>query len=185
MKNTYLTSHFPLFSILVYSIAFALYLEGVLIRLFSDLGIYSGMTEFFSDNGIKITLLFVLILVFFMMLSALKIISDTIIELSLLFFSKDEEGNNLHKIRGGSWIYLISSVVALLFFKFLSVLLAIFAAATLIYFVFYLYKIRDSMSATGLIGMVLFHMLFWFTFFLMIAFAVTKLYNSFVANLPI
>lgn len=185
MKNTYLTSHFPLFAIFVYSIALALYTESELIQKLIDLGVYSGMMEFFSESGIKITLLFVLFIIYFMMLSALKLISDTMIQLSLLFFSKDEEGNDLNKIRGGSWFYLLSSFLALLFFMNIQMILIIFALATVSYFVYYLYKIRDSLSVAGLFGMVLFHSLFWCTLILTLIFAVTRLYNSFVASLPI
>lgn len=185
MKNTYLTSHFPLFSIFVYSVALALYAESVIIKKLIDFGVYSGMMEFFSESGIKITLLFVLLLFFFMILSALKIISDTMIQLSLLFFSKDEEGNDLNKIRGGSWFYLISSFVALIFIKNVVAIIIIFALATIAYFVYFLYKIRDSLSILGLFGMVMFHSLFWTTFLLTLLFALVKLYNSFVASLPI
>lgn len=185
MKNTYLTSHFPLFAIMVYSIALALYAEGFITRNLIDLGLYSGMTEFFSENGIKITLLFLLLLFFFMVFSAFKLISDTTIQISLLFFSKDEEGNDLNKIRSGSWFYLVSSLIALVFFKLISAILIIFALATLGYFIFFIYKIRDSLSIAGLVGMVFFHILFWFTFILTVSFALTRLYNSLIASLPI
>jgi len=185
MKNTYLTSHFPLLAILVYSLAFALYAETFLLEKLADIGLYSGMTEFFSESGIKMTLLFVLFLLFFMALAALKIISDTMIQLSLLFFSKDKEGADLQKIRQGSWFYFISSFFALILCKYIEAILASFVIATLAYLVFYLYKIRDSLSLIGLFGMVLFHSLFWGTFLFTFIYAVTKLYNSFIASLPL
>ncbi|MFS0595620.1 DUF5366 family protein [Peribacillus frigoritolerans] len=60
-----------------------------MLKLFGNLGIYQGMLEFFSEAGIKLALLIVLLLLFFMVFAALKLISDTILELSLFFFSKE------------------------------------------------------------------------------------------------
>ncbi|MBU8908932.1 DUF5366 family protein [Desertibacillus haloalkaliphilus] len=185
MKNTYLTSHFPLFSILLFSTALAMYSQSVIITKLDDLGLYQGMMEFFSESGIKGTLLFLLLLFFFMVFSALKLISDTMVQLSLLFFSKDEEGVSLTTIRSGSWIYLIASVAALLGSTFIEVIVGVFLVATLIYFVFFVYKISDSLSALGLFGVVFFHTFFWFSFVLAISFAVLRLYNSFMASLPL
>lgn len=185
MKNTYLTSHFPLFSILIFSTAFALFTENFIIDQLIKLGLYPGMTEFFSESGIKLTLLFLSLLFFFMVFSALKLIADTTIQLSLLFFSKDEVGGDLNKIRSGSWIGLIASVVALVFNQQIVALMIVFLIATFVYFVYFLYKISDSLDLIGLVGMVMFHLLFWGTFSLTVFYAAIKLYNSFIASLPL
>jgi hypothetical protein len=73
-------------SILLFSLSFAIYGEMQMLKLFGNLGIYQGM-------------LIVLLLLFFMVFAALKLISDTILELSLLFFSKDSEGKALNSVR--------------------------------------------------------------------------------------
>lgn len=86
-------------SILLFSLSFAIYGEMQMLKLFGNLGIYQGMLEFFSEAGIKLALLIVLLLLFFMVFAALKLISDTILELSLLFFSKDSEGKALNNVR--------------------------------------------------------------------------------------
>ncbi len=86
-------------SILLFSLPFAIYGEMQMLKLFGNLGIYQGMLEFFSEAGIKLALLIVLLLLFFMVFAALKLISDTILELSLLFFSKDSEGKALNSVR--------------------------------------------------------------------------------------
>ncbi|WP_268563838.1 DUF5366 family protein [Peribacillus frigoritolerans] len=78
-----------------------------MLKLFGNLGIYQGMLEFFSEAGIKLALLIVLLLLFFMVFAALKLISDTILALSLLFLSKDSEGKALNSVRKGSVIYVI------------------------------------------------------------------------------
>ncbi|OIJ17063.1 hypothetical protein BKP37_00545 [Anaerobacillus alkalilacustris] len=185
MKNAYLTSHFPLISIILFSTSLSLYVEGIIIQKLYDLGIYQGMTEVFSESGIKLTLLFLLLLFFFMVFAALKLIANTMIELSLLFFSNDKEGVELTKIRSGSWLYLVGSVVSLFLFYHIMFILFIIIVVTLSYFVFFVYKVSSSLSSIGLIGMVFFHVFFWFAFVLSVSYAMTKLYNSFLASLPI
>ncbi|MDP1417058.1 DUF5366 family protein [Peribacillus simplex] len=63
-----------------------------MLKLFGNSGICQGMLEFFSETGIKLALLIVLLLLFFMVFTVLKLISDTILELSLLLFSKGSGG---------------------------------------------------------------------------------------------
>lgn len=185
VKNTYLTSHFPLISILLFSTAYSLYTERLVINKLHDLGIYNGMTEFFSESGIKLTLLFLLMLLFFMVFAALKLIAGTTIELSLLFFSKDKEGTELTKIRSGSWLYLIGSVISLFIFKYFLFLLSIAVIVSFGYFIFFVYKVSSSLSFAGLIGIIFFHMSFWSAFVLSVSYAIIKLYNSFIAGLPV
>lgn len=185
MKNTYLTSHFPLISIILFSISFSLYTEDVIIQKLYNLGVYNGMTEFFSEKGIKLTLLFLLVLFFFMVFAALKLIADTTIELSLLFFSKDKEGTELTKIRSGSWLYLVGSVLSLVFFQAIVVVVFIFTIVNFGYFIFFVYKVSSSLTPIGLIGIIFFHIFFWFASILSVSYAMIKLYNSFIASLPV
>ncbi|MFN7249523.1 MAG: DUF5366 family protein [Anaerobacillus sp.] len=185
MKNTYLTSHFPLISILLFSTALSLHVEAIIIQKLVNLGVYSGMTDVFSESGIKLTLLFLLLLFFFMVFAALKLIADTMIELSLLFFSKDQEGKELTKFRSGSWLYLLGSIISLLLFNQAFFILLILAIATFGYFIFFVYKVSSSLSPIGLIGMIFFHIFFWFAFGLSVFFAMIKLYNSFITSLPV
>ncbi len=185
MKNTYLTSHFPLISILFFSTAFSLYTEGWIIEKLHQLGVYQGMTEVFSDRGIKLTLLFLLLLLFFMLFAALKLIADTMIELSLLFFSKDQEGKELTKFRSGSWIYLLGSFVALGLFQQILIISVVFCLVSFAYFLFFVYKVSSSLTSFGLVGIIFFHIFFWFAFALSVIFALLKLYNSLIVSLPI
>ncbi|SFF06091.1 DUF5366 family protein [Alteribacillus iranensis] len=185
MKNTYLTSHFPLIAILFFSLSFALYAENVITTWLRDIGLYMGMREFFSDVGIKLTLLFLLVLLFFMVFSALKLIADTINELSLLFFSKDEEGSSLQKIRGGSWFYLLASILSIFFMRMPLGIIITFLLGTFVYFIYFVYKASDSMSTGGLIGMIFFHISFWSAFIFTISYAAIRLYNSLINSLPL
>ncbi|WP_078552441.1 DUF5366 family protein [Bacillus alkalicellulosilyticus] len=185
MNNTYLTSHFPLFSIFLFSTSLSLYTESYIISQLIYFGIYDGMMDFFSENGIKLTLVFLLVLLFFMVFSALKLINDTNIQLSLLFFSKDVEGSDLQKIRSGSWIFLVASGLSLLFTNHIIAIVALFVGAVIIYFFYLLYRISESLSIAGMIGMIFFHILFWVTFTLAVMYALLTLYNGFIASLPI
>lgn len=92
MKNTYLTGYFPLISILLFSSAFSIFTVGITTDFLTQAGILKGMLEFFSEQGIRLALFAAFALVYFMILSALKLIADTVLELALLFFAKDPEG---------------------------------------------------------------------------------------------
>ncbi|RNA68469.1 DUF5366 family protein [Alteribacter keqinensis] len=185
MKNTYLTSHFPLISIVLFSLTLALYSERVIVSLLQEVGIYSGMVEVFSERGIQISLLFVLLFYFFMLFSALKLIADTVNEVSLLFFSRDREGSDLQKIRGGVWVFLIGSIIAVLLSFNIWYSTAAFFLACLGYFIFFVYRLGDSLSSASLVGMVFFHIFFWLTLTASVSYATLKLYNTIIASLPI
>ncbi len=185
MKNTYLTSHFPLISIILFSLAFSIYIERMLILYLENIGLYSGMVNFFSEKGIHLALLFVLWLFFFMLFAALKLIANTVNELSLLFFSKDEEGTDLTKVRKGTWIFLIGGILAIVTSSDILLLLGVFILACFSYFIFFIYKVSDSLSISTLIGLIFFHLFFWFSFAITTVYVVVKLYNSLIASLPL
>lgn len=185
IKNTYFTSYFPLISIIFFSMSFAINLELRLVHLLHNFGIYEGMLEFFTASGIKLTLFFLLALLCFMVIAALKLIADTMIQLSLLLFSKDSDGTILKEIRAGAWIYLVCSIVAMFSFKILAIVLLLFVIAAISYFIFFVYRVSDQISFVSQLGVVFFHLFFWSGFIFSIAFAVLKLYNSFVKSLPI
>ncbi|PLT34023.1 DUF5366 family protein [Bacillus sp. V5-8f] len=185
MKNTYLLGYFPLISIILFSLSFAMYGEMQALTLLTNMGLLDGMLEFFSETGIKLSLLIVLFLVCFMVFAALKLISDTVIELALLFFSKDSEGNDLKNIRLGASIYFVGGAVSLLSVNSLIGIGAIFLGTTVISFVYLVYKISPSLTTAGLIGFIFFHTFVWSTWILVIAYCSIKLYNSIIASLPL
>lgn len=185
MRNTYLTSYFPLLSILLFSLSISIRVEMTLIELLKNAGIYEGMKEFFSDGGIKLALLALLLVLFFMVFAALKLIADTINELSLLFFSKDSEGENLKQIRAGSIIYFIGGALSLLsLYSFLGIG-AILAGATVIYFIYFVFKISSSMTFAGVIGVIFFQVVIWSSLLTGVFYLAIKVYNSMIASLPI
>jgi hypothetical protein len=185
MKNTYLIGYFPLIAIILFSLSFAIYGEMQALVLLKNIGIYDGMLEFFSDAGIKLALLIVIFFVFFMVFAALKLISDTIIELSMLFFSKDSDGEGLKSIRLGALVYFIGGAVSLISIHSIIGILAVFLGTTLIAFIYFVYQISPSLSTSGLVGVIFFHTFIWSVFFVIVAYSCIKLYNSMIASLPI
>jgi hypothetical protein len=185
MKNTYVTSYFPLVSILLFSLSFAMLVEVHLFKFLNATGIYIGMLEFFSRSGIKLALLILLLVVFFMVFAALKLIADTINELSLLFFSKDFNGESLKAVRSGAIIYLSGSILSFLGSAHVTILASVFAITTISYFVFFVYKVSSKLSLSGTIGLIFFQVLTWSTLVLGVLFIALKVYNSIVASLPV
>ncbi|ASB90554.1 YufK family protein [Bacillus sonorensis] len=185
MKNTYITGYFPFFAILLFSSSLAISAVIYAMQALSSLGIYEGMLEFFSENGIRMALFAVFALIFFMVFSALKLIANTVTELSLLFFAKDPEGANLKKIRIGSAIYLGASLLSFIFVQYAVGIAVLFLLATLVYFIFIVYAIHGTLSFVSLIGFIMFQLLFWFTFAIGTIYLMMKLYNSMMASLPV
>lgn len=185
MKNTYFMSYFPLLSIILFSLSLSINIEMVLLDFLRSAGIYEGMQEFFSDGGIKLALLALLMILFFCIYAALKLLADTINEVSLLFFSKDSEGESLKKIRGGAIIYFIGSIISLLMMSSLIGILTVFAITTVTYFCYFVYKISSSLSILGLVGVIFFQVLTWSSIFIGVVYLAVKVYNSVIASLPI
>lgn len=185
MKNTYFTSYFPLLAILLFSLSLSIRVEMTVIELLKNAGIYEGMKEFFSDGGIQLALLVLLLVLFFMVFAALKLIANTINELSLLFFSKESEGDSLKQIRSGSSIYFIGGALSLLsLYSFIGIAV-IFLGATIIYFIYFVFKISSSMSFMGTIGVILFQVIVWSSMMIGVCYIALKVYNSIIASLPI
>lgn len=185
MKNTYLTGYFPLIAIVFFSLSYAIYTEIHVLQLVKTIGVYEGLLEFFSASGIKVTLLFMFFLLFFMLFSALKLLSDTIMQISLLLFSKDLKGEALKSIRLGSIIFCIGGGVSIFCTASILAISLVFFITTMIAFIYFIFKASVDLSSTGLIGIIFFHTMIWSSFFAVVGFLVLKLYNSLLASLSI
>lgn len=185
MKNTYFTGYFPLISILLFSTSMSIAAVIYATELLKNFGIYNGMLGIVSESEIRIALFVLFALIFFMILSALKLIANTVTELALLFFSKDSEGKALTKIRAGSAFFLVGGALSLLLIQFGWLIAAVFLLAAFCYFVYLVYQTSSMLSPLSLIGLVLFHLLFWIIFILGLFFLLIRLYNSFISSLPL
>lgn len=185
MKNAYLTSHFPILAILFFCLSFGIWSQQYIAAFLESAGIYQGMLEFFSDNGIKLTMLFVLMLVFFMIIAALKLISDTMMGLSLLFFLSEEKGDIRSYLQSCAWIYLMAGGVSLFLTSYLYILGGLFIGATLASFVYLIIRLAPSLRFAGVAGFLLLHLSFWGLFIFGTGYAGLRLYNSFLHSLPV
>ena len=185
MKNPYVFGFLPLITIVLFSSSFAMFTMNRVIELFKVIGVYSGMREFLSDLQLKLFLLVILALIFFMVFSALKLIAETIHEVGMLFFSKDFEGKTMAQARGGYVVFFIGAVVSLVGFQSIQLLLIIFLLTTFIYFVYVIYKLSGSMSLVGTLGLVMFEIIIWSLFITLVIYIIIKLYNGIIASLPL
>ncbi|WP_261130256.1 YufK family protein [Bacillus sp. Marseille-Q3570] len=182
-KNTYLTGYFPLFAIILFSASFGFYSQVLLIGQLERLGIYRGMTELFSIGQVQVALWFVCALLFFMLFAALKLISDTLVELSLFFFSKESEGDTLKRIRGGSSIFLIGSLCSIVVVQTSTLLPIIFLLSCFIYFFYFVFKASNTLSIAGMFGLVFMHLFFWVSFSTGVTYSVLKVYKALMSGI--
>ncbi|WP_370294835.1 DUF5366 family protein [Rossellomorea marisflavi] len=185
MKNTYLTSYLPILSILMFSLTFSVYGVGVFETLSKKIGVYAGMSEFLSEMQLKLAILVLLMMIFFMILSALKLIAETINGISMLFFSIDSEGELYNKVRPGSMIYFIGGLVSVLSLQSFKGLIGIFVLTSVVYFFYFVNKISSSLTKAGILGVVSMQLFSWAALILTIFFVLIKLYNGLMASLPI
>lgn len=172
-------------SILLFSLTFSVYGVGVFETLSKKIGVYAGMSEFLSEMQLKLAILVLLMMVFFMILSALKLIAETINGISMLFFSVDSEGELYNKVRPGSMIYSIGGLVSVLSLQSFKGLIAIFVLTSAVYFFYFVNKISSSLTKVGLLGVVTMQLFSWAALILTIFFVLIKLYNGLMASLPI
>ncbi|TQR18363.1 DUF5366 family protein [Psychrobacillus vulpis] len=184
MKNPYVFGFLPLITILLFSLSFSIFTMNKAMDLFKVIGVYSGMREFLSDLELKLFLLIVFALVYFMMFSALKLMAETIHELGMLFFSRDLEGKTISQARGGYVIFFIGAVISTVGFQSIQILLIVFLVTALIYFVYVVFKLSSSMSLLGTIGLIMFEILVWSLFLALVIYVIVKLYNGIIASLP-
>ncbi len=184
MKNPYVFGFLPLFTIILFSFSFSTFSMFQLVSLFKVIGVYEGMREFLSDIEIKIFVLIILSLVYFMVFSALKLIAETIHELGMLFFSKDLEGKTLAQARGGYVIFFVGGVLSVLGLQSIYFLLIVFLVTSFVYFIYVVYKLSPSMSMIGTFGLIIFEIMIWSLFLALIVYAAIKLYNGIMASLP-
>lgn len=184
MKNPYLYGYLPLFSIILYSITFGIFLVGESLTLLTSIGVYAGMREFLTDVELRLLLLIVFALAFFMLFSALKLIGETIHEVGMLFFSKDSQGEMIGATRSGYLIFFFGALLSVFGIQSILILLGVFAATIVVCFIYNMYKLSHYLTLPGLIGLIFFEILFWAILIICIVYALLKLYNGLIASLP-
>jgi len=184
MKNPYIFGYLPFFTIVLFSLTFGVYTVGVSVELFKGIGLYAGMREFLTDIQLRIFLLVIYSLLFFMVFSALKLIAETIHETAMLFFSKDVLGESYSEARGGNVIYFFGALVSVLGINSVAILGTVFLLTTFIYFVYVVYKLSRFMTIISTIGLIIFEIIFWCVLISTIIYILLKLYTGVIASLP-
>ncbi|OCS92586.1 DUF5366 family protein [Caryophanon latum] len=185
MKNPYLYGYLPLISVVLFSLTFGVYAVTESIKLFKVIGVYSGMSQFMSDIEIRILLLIVFMLCFFMLFSALKLVGETIHELGMLFFAKELQVETYSNAKSASTIVFFGAIASAFGMSSLMLLALIFAATMIVYFMFVVYKMSDAMSTSGLVGLIMFEVLIWAASLVGIGYVIVRLYNTLLSSLPI
>lgn len=185
MKNPYLYGYLPLISVILFSLTFGVFAVTESMKLFKVIGVYSGMSQFMSDLEIRILLLIVFMLCFFMLFSALKLVGETIHEIGMLFFAKELQAETYSNAKSASTIVFFGAIASAFGMNSIMTLAFIFAATMLIYFMFVAYKMSDAMSTTGLIGLIVFEVMIWAVSLVSIGYVIMRLYNTILSSLPI
>ncbi|MFJ7935745.1 YufK family protein [Sporosarcina sp. NPDC096371] len=184
MKNPYIFGYLPFVTIVLFSLTFGVYSVGVSVDLFKEVGLYAGMREFLTDMQLRLFLLVIFTLLFFMVFSALKLIAGTIHETAMLFFSKDVEGESYSEAKGGNVIYFFGSLISVGGIHSVYILAAIFLLTTFVYFVYVVYKLSNYMTIGRTVGLIVFEMTIWSVLISTILYILLKLYNGVLASLP-
>jgi hypothetical protein len=184
MKNPYIFGYLPFVTIVLFSLTFGVYTVGVSVELFKGIGLYAGMREFLTDIQLRVFLLVIYALLFFMVFSALKLIAETIHEMAMLFFSKDVEGESYREARGGNVIYFFGALASAAGIGSIKLIVGLFLLTTFIYFVYVVYKLSKFMTIVSTIGLIIFEITFWCVLVSTIFYILLKLYTGVVASLP-
>ncbi|HJF30610.1 MAG TPA: YufK family protein [Sporosarcina psychrophila] len=184
MKNPYIYGYLPFVTIVLFSLTFGVYTVSMSVELFKGIGLYAGMREFLTDIQLRVFLLVIYALLFFMVFSALKLIAETIHETAMLFFSKDVEGKSYSEARGGNVIYFFGALASAGGISSVKLLAAIFLLTTFIYFVYVVFKLSKFMTIVSTIGLLVFEITVWAVLVSTIIYILLKLYNGVIASLP-
>lgn len=184
MRNPYIFGYLPFVTIALFSLTFGVYTVSWSMDLFKEIGLYAGMLEFLTEIQMRVFLLIVYALIFFMVFSALKLIAETIHEIGMLFFSKDASGASYSEAKSGNLIYFFGAITSAAGIQSIKLLGLIFLLTTFIYFVYMVYKLSKFMTIGSTVGLIFFEIIVWSVFLFTIIYILLRLYNGVMASLP-
>lgn len=185
MRNPYLFGYLPFLTIILFSLTFGVFLVGTSISFFSEIGLYAGMREFLTEPQLRLFLLVIYSLAFFMLFSALKLIAETIHETAMLFFSKDAVGESYSEAKSGNLIYFFGALASVAGIQSIKILLVVFLLTTFVYFVYTVFILSKFMTVMSTVGLLVFEIIIWGMILSVIIYILLKLYNGILASLPI
>ncbi|MDV6378931.1 YufK family protein [Sporosarcina sp. GW1-11] len=185
MKNPYLFGYLPFVTVVLFSLTFGVYSVGESMTFFKEIGLYQGMREFLSDFQLRIFLLTMYTLVFFMVFAALKLIAVTIHETALLFFLREEADASYSASKSGAVIYFIGALASAAGIQSWKTLVFIFVITSFVYFIYVVYKLSPFMSLTQTIGLIFFQIIMWSVLLVALVYILIRLYNGVLASVPL
>ncbi|PIC73097.1 YufK family protein [Sporosarcina sp. P17b] len=185
MKNPYLFGYLPFVTVLLFSLTFGVYSVGETLILFKEIGLYQGMREFLSDFQLRIFLLTMYSLLFFMLFAALKLIAVTIHETALLFFLKEEADASYSASKSGAVIYFIGALASAIGIQSWKTLVLIFLITSFVYFIYVIYKLSPFMPLTHTVGLIFFQIIIWSVLVAGLVYIIFRLYNGLLASIPL
>lgn len=189
MKNPYLFSYLPFFTIMLFSLTFGVYTVGFSLSVFREIGLYNGLLEFLTDTQLRLFLLTIYALFYFMVFSALKLIAATIHETAMLFFYKatptaDSPVHHVTDDRGGKLIYFIGALASAFAIQSIYWLLFVFLTVTFVYFVYSTYMLHHQLPFSAIIGIIFFEFIVWAVLVSAVVYILLRLYNGIAASIP-
>ncbi|WP_088041313.1 DUF5366 family protein [Bacillus sp. EAC] len=161
MKNIYYTSYFALLSIILFTVAITLNLFQMTINFLSVSGILQPLTDVLPEKEIRILTFIGISFVIYLVISGLKLFSDTIWQFALLFFSKDNEGVDLLASKKYSFVFILGGLIAVFLNSSLIYIAIIFITTVLSFFILYLIKQASNYTIIGITGFILFQLIVW------------------------
>ncbi|AXH99680.1 hypothetical protein DV702_08020 [Sporosarcina sp. PTS2304] len=185
MKNPYLFGYLPFVTIVLFSLTFGVYSVGESTVFFKEIGLYQGMREFLSDFQLRIFLLTMYTLLFFMVFAALKLIATTIHETALLFFLRKEADASYSATKSGAVIYFLGALASAAGIQSWKTLVLIFVITSFIYFIYVVYKLSPFMTLTHTVGLIFFQIIVWSVLLAVLVYILIRLYNGLLASIPL
>jgi len=136
------------------------------------------------EKEIRILLFLGILLVLFAIFSALKVLGQTIWEMGLLFFSKDEEGKDLLASKKISFLFIIGGLISIPLNSSILISISVLGASFIAYLIYFLIKQSKSFSVVGMFGFVLFQLIIWGSIVSGIAYIYFTLVSTYLKNMP-
>lgn len=184
MKNIYYTSYFALLAIILFTVAITLNLFQMTINFLSVSGILQPLTDLLPEKEIRILTFIGIAVIIYLALCGLKLISDMIWQVALLFFSKDNEGVAYLATKLNSYVFIIGGLIAVFLNSSLLYIAIIFFVTIISFIALFLFKQSSNFTVIGMIGFILFQLIIWAVLASGIMYAYFTIFAKFITSLP-
>jgi hypothetical protein len=167
-----------------FGISFTLFFFQLAINFISKLGMLEPLKGIMPEKDIRILLFLGILFVIFAIFSALKVLGQTIWEMGLLFFSKDEAGADLIVSKKISYLFVIGGLISVPLNSSILISISVLGATFIAYMIYFLIKQSKSFSVVGMFGFVLFQLIIWGSIGSGFAYIYFTLVSTYLKNIP-